>query len=81
MILDGLKDHLVPHLAEKKIAKEIWDNLNNLFESNNENRNMTLRDMLHNSNMNKDEGVASYLTQVPQVKDELVVVGDIVSDS
>ena len=30
--------------------------------------------------MNKDEGVASYLTRVAQVKDELVVVGEIFPD-
>jgi hypothetical protein len=24
IILDGVKDHLIPHLAEKKTAKEMW---------------------------------------------------------
>ena len=41
---------------------------------------MTLKDKLHNVKMNKDEGVASYLTRVAQVKDELATVGDIVLD-
>jgi hypothetical protein len=31
IILDGVKDHLIPHLAEKKTAKEMWDTLKNLF--------------------------------------------------
>jgi hypothetical protein len=31
IILDGVKDHLIPHLAEKKTAKEMWDALKNLF--------------------------------------------------
>jgi hypothetical protein len=25
LILDGVKDHLIPHLAEKKTTKEMWD--------------------------------------------------------
>ena len=25
--LDGVRDHLIPHLAEKKTAKEMWDTL------------------------------------------------------
>ena len=28
VILDGVKDHLIPHLAEKKTTKDIWDTLN-----------------------------------------------------
>jgi hypothetical protein len=37
IILDGVKDHLIPHLDEKKTAKEMWDALKNLFEVKNEN--------------------------------------------
>jgi hypothetical protein len=25
IIMDGVKDHLIPHLAEKKTTKEMWD--------------------------------------------------------
>ena len=76
-----MKYHLIPHLAEKKTAKDIWDTLNQLFESKNENCKMALKDKLHNAKMNKDEGVASYLTRVAQVKNELVAMGEIVPDS
>ena len=69
-ILDGVKDHLIPHLAEKKTANDMWDVLKQLFEAKNENRKMALKDKLHNVKMNKDECVASYLTRVAQVKDE-----------
>ena len=36
-ILDGVKDHLIPHLAEKSTAKEMWDTLKGLYEAKNEN--------------------------------------------
>jgi hypothetical protein len=28
IILDGVKDHLIPHLPKKKTSKEMWDALN-----------------------------------------------------
>jgi hypothetical protein len=32
IILDGVKDQLIPHLDEKNTSKEMWDSLKNLFE-------------------------------------------------
>ena len=46
VILDGVKDHLIPHLAEKKTANDMWDVLKQLFEAKNENRKMALKDKL-----------------------------------
>jgi hypothetical protein len=63
IILDGVKDHMMPHLAEKMKTKEMWDALINLYEKKNENKKMALRDKLHNTRMDKGESVASYLTQ------------------
>ena len=37
IILDGVKDHLIPHLAEKKTTNEMWDALKGLYEDKNEN--------------------------------------------
>jgi hypothetical protein len=70
LILDGVKDHLIPHLVEKKTAKEMWNALKNLYEAKNENRKM-----------GKGESVASYLTRVAQVKDELATIGEVISNS
>ena len=80
-ILDGVKYHLIPHLAKKKTAKEMWDTLTKLFEAKNENQKMALKDKLHNIKMKNDEGVASYLTHVTEFKDALEVVGGTILDS
>jgi hypothetical protein len=81
IILDGVKDHLIPHLAEKKTGKEMWDALKNLFEAKNENRKMGLKAKLHDTKMGKEESVSSYLTRVAEVKDELIAVGEVTTDS
>ena len=64
VILEGVKDHLIPHLAEKKTAYDMWDALKLLFKAKNENQKMALKDKLHNVKMNQGESVTSYLTQM-----------------
>ena len=81
IILDGVKDHLIPHLAERPTTKEMWDTLKGLYEAKNENRIMALKDKLHATKMVKGEDVASYLTRVAQVKDELAIVREVIADS
>ena len=61
VILYEVKDHLIPHLDEKKTTKDMW---NTLFQDKNENHKMTLKQKLHNVKIMKDENVASYLTHV-----------------
>jgi hypothetical protein len=80
ILLDGVKDHLIPHLAEKKTSKEMWDALTKLYRSDNQNRKMALRDKLHGTKMARGESITSYLTRLTQVRDELATVGDIVLD-
>jgi hypothetical protein len=38
MILDSVRDHLIPHLSEKKSANAMFSTLTNLFQSKNENQ-------------------------------------------
>jgi hypothetical protein len=81
IILDGVKDHLIPHLAENNTTKDMWDSLKILYEEKNENRKMALWDKLHGARMAKGESLARYLAQFSQVKDELEVVGEVISNS
>jgi hypothetical protein len=80
IILDGVKDHLIPHLDKKKTTKEMWDACKNLFEMKNENQNMALKDKFHDMKMGKEESVSSYLTRVAQVRYEMAYVGEVISD-
>jgi hypothetical protein len=81
IILDVVKDPLIPHISKKKATYEIWETLKNLFEAKNVNRKMALKDKLHDSKMDKGKDVSSYLTHLSQVKDNLVAVGEIISEA
>jgi hypothetical protein len=53
IILDGVKDPLIPHLSQKKTTYEMWETLNNLFEAKNVNQKMDLKDKMHGLKMDK----------------------------
>jgi hypothetical protein len=81
IILDAIKDHLIPHVTGKTNAYEMWESLTKLYQSTNENRKMVLREKLKSIRMTKAENVVTYLTRLTQVRDELGVVGEAIVDS
>ena len=64
IILDAVKDHVIPHISSKTLAYQMWEALTSLFQSSNENRKMVLREKLKSTKMAKDEGVIPYLTRI-----------------
>jgi hypothetical protein len=64
MILDALKDHLIPHVSEKKTTKEMFDTLVSLYQSQNINRKMILLNKLRSIVMTRLDIVTSYLMKI-----------------
>ena len=75
IILDGVKDHIVPHLSGKKTISEMWTAFEILYQRKNEKRKMVLQERMRNTKMAKGEGLLPYLTRLTQIRDELRVVG------
>ena len=57
IILDAVKDHVIPHISSKDYAFRTWDALTSLYESSNENRKMVLRQKLRDTKMTNTENV------------------------
>jgi hypothetical protein len=66
VLLDSVKDHLIPHLSKKKTTKEMFDALVSLFQSKNMNRKMVLRNKLRSMQMSRSDNVTSYLMRITQ---------------
>ena len=64
IILDAIKDHVIPHILSKTRAFKMWDALIGLFWSSNEYHKMVLREKLKNIKMAIREVVISYLTSI-----------------
>jgi hypothetical protein len=53
IIVDSIKDHLIPQVSSKKTPKEMFDALTRLYEGRNINRKMNLRTQLKSTRMQK----------------------------
>jgi hypothetical protein len=80
VILDDVTDHLIPHMAEKHLAKEMFEALVDLFHSDNLNRNMILRNKLIYIQMSRFGNVTSYFVRITQTHDKLVAIEEKVDD-
>ena len=81
IIIDGVKDPLIPHLFGKNTSHDMWMALHNLFQNKNENWVLVLEDKLNSTKMIQGEGVTSYLTRFLQVKYDIFFVIVTILDS
>jgi len=70
LILEGIKDHVIPHVREKTYAHEMWTALTSLYQSSNENRKMVLKEKLKAIKMANTDSATTYLTKITSVRDE-----------
>ena len=75
IIMDGVKDHIVPHLFGKKTALEMWRDLEILYQRKNKNKRMVLQERMCSTNMAKGEGVVPYHMRLTQIRDNLGALG------
>ena len=76
----SIKYHLISQVSLKNNPKEVFDALTNMLEGKNINRIMTLRNQLKCSKMQKEETMQSYFSRVPQIKEQLEAIGDMVEE-
>jgi len=53
----------------------MWEALTKVYQSDNQIRKMVLKEKLRGTKMSRSNTMASYLTRITQVRDELVAVG------
>ena len=80
IIIDSVKDHLIPHISGLQSAKKMFDGLVGLFETNNTSRRLALRHQLQISSMSRTDTVATYFMKISQLRDQLKTIGDEVTD-
>jgi hypothetical protein len=76
IIVDSIKDHLIPQVYSKNTPKDMFDALTKMYEGKNINRKMNLRTQLKNTKMQKGETFQDYFCRVSQFKELLEAIGD-----
>lgn len=69
ILLDSVKNHLIPHIVGKNTAKEMYDALGTLYQSVNISRKMLLKNKLNATRASKTDRVTSYLMKIAELRD------------
>ena len=64
VIVDSIKDHLIPQVSSKETPKEMYDALFRMYEGRNINKNMNLTAQLKSTKMSQGESIKDYFTRV-----------------
>ena len=71
ILLEGVRDHIVPSLHGKATPYEMWKDLMDLFQISSNHRKLVLKDKLRKIKMEKGNTIPKYLTNFFQCRDEL----------
>lgn len=75
MILDEVKDHVVPHIVEKETTREVWEALTTLYQGSSVQRKMLLENQLRQYQGQKGEEIGPFLLRLQGIRDQLTSVG------
>jgi hypothetical protein len=77
----SVKDNIIPHIREATTSAATWIAFKALYETSNTNRILFLKSKLLGIKMDGNESVSSSLGRIKEVKDKLVNIGEIVSNT
>jgi hypothetical protein len=80
IIVDSVKDHLIPYISHLDSSKKMYDALTNLFSIVNIGQVMSLKNELCDMKMNDDDNITSYFVRISQLRDQLQSIEEIISE-
>jgi hypothetical protein len=80
IIVDSIKDHLIPYISHLDSSKKMYDALKNLFSVRNIGQVMSLKNELRDMKMNDDDNITSYFVRISQLRDQLHAIEEITSE-
>jgi hypothetical protein len=80
IIVDSIKDHLIPYISHIDSSKKMYDALTNLFSVRNIGQVMSLKNELCNMKMNDDDNITSYFVRISQLRYQLQAIEEITSE-
>lgn len=80
LIIDSVKDSILPSISRLTSAYEVYKTIQNTFEINTASRILTLKQQMMNIKMNKGETITSYFLRITEIRDQLFSIGNTVDD-
>jgi hypothetical protein len=79
IIVESIKDHLIPYISHLDSSKKMYNALTNLFSVRNIGQVMSLKNELRDMKMNDDDNITSYFARISQLRDQLQAIEEIIS--
>ena len=80
IIIDSVKDHILPSISSLKTTFEMFSTIKNTLEINNTSGLLTLKQHLLYIKMNNGESITSYFLIILELRDQLATIGSQVDD-
>jgi hypothetical protein len=74
IIVDSVKDHVIPYISHLDSSKKMCDALTNLFSVKNIGQVISLKNELCDMKMNDDDSITSYFVRISQLRDQLQAI-------
>ena len=74
IIIDSVKDHILPSISSLKTAFEMFSTIRDIFEINNTSRLLTLKQDLLYIKMKNGESITLYFLRIFELKDQLATM-------
>ena len=71
IIVESIKDYLIPYISHLDSSKKMYDSLTNLFSVRNIGQVLSLKNDLCDMKMNDYDIIKSYLVRIFQLRDQL----------
>jgi hypothetical protein len=81
IIVDSIKDHLIPYISHLDSLKNMYDALTNLFLVRNIGQVTSLKNELRDMKMNDEDNITSYFVRISQLRDQLQTIKEITSEN
>ena len=80
IIVNSIKDHLIPYVSSLESSKNMYDALVGLYTIKNIGQAMSLKNEFHAVRMTINDTIASYFMRTSQLRDQLQAIDEIISD-
>ena len=74
IILDGVKDHVVPHIAEKETVFEMWEAIKNMYQHTFVQRRIFLENQMRSYQMKKGQPIDTFFGALNEIQDQLTAI-------
>lgn len=80
LISQAIEKKQLQSLITCETAKQIWDNLKNMYDQKSAHSKLLLRQKFHECRMNSNETVIEFVTRIQSLTSQLKDVGEVISD-